>query len=1036
MNKRAIIIGAGPAGLTAAYELLKRTDIIPIILEKSGDIGGISKTINYKGNRMDIGGHRFFSKSDRVMQWWLNIMPIEPMAAKQFTVTYQRHSKTIKSEESPAPSGSQQTSDKVMLVRHRLSRIYFLRKFFTYPIQLSFDTLKKLGPFRTISIMVSYLWSRLFPKKPETNLEDFFINRFGNKLYRLFFKDYTEKVWGVPCAKISAEWGAQRIKGISITKALAHAVRSMRPKSTPPGEGIGQKHTETSLIEKFLYPKYGPGQLWEEVALQVKGMGGEIHFHQDVRRIHATGESIISIDSFDTETGRINTFCGDYFFSTMPVQELIAGMTSFVPSNVRRVAEGLEYRDFITVGVLLSKLVTKTMLPDTWIYIQERDVKVGRLQIFNNWSPSMVKDAGTVWIGMEYFCNTSDAFWRLSDQEIKFKAFAELSKMGLARAEDVLDSTVIRVEKTYPAYFGTYDRFDEIRKFTESFPNLFLIGRNGMHKYNNSDHSMLTAMVSVDNILAGVTAKANIWAVNTEQEYHEEKPTAFREADTALVIRQKPSSETLSFPDFILKRRSNRAYLILAVAAFILQFILFKLRYPYANYMPDSYSYINAAALNVDVSTWPIGYSKFLRLFSVFSHSDLLVTGFQYFLLQFCTILLAMTLFYFLTPSKLVKGIILVYIILSPLPLYMANYISADALFISLSLLWLSSLLWIIRKPSRGATLAQAFLLLACFTFRYNAIYYPVISCIAYVLSNQKWVYKIAGTCLSFLLVFGFYQYTSYQLKDVTGYQQFTPFGGWQLANNALYMYESIPPNDRIAVPAHFAKLEIMVRQHMDTLDRVKVSKEDSVSTFFYLWNRKGPLIQYLDREWQNDSTTPYFTRWATEGAIFKKYGMFLIQKYPWQYFKSWMLPNSIKYAIPPIECLGVYNMGRDSVTRPVQEWFKYKSMKIEDNNRSTKIGAMQWYPVLFAITNILFLFSIAGYFLFNDHRGVSTILAKFFILISILFFLNMGFSIFASPIVLRYQIFPTLVALMFALILFDNFYRVSLLNTKEIHSK
>jgi len=542
MGKTAIIIGAGPAGLTAAYELLERTDITPIILEKSGDIGGISKTVNYKGNRIDIGGHRFFSKSDRVMNWWLHFFPLETDREQELKLNYRGQSRNFNTGK-PLNGTAVRDHDKVMLVRRRLSRIYFLRKFFYYPIRLSFDTLWKLGVIRTVQIMISYIRARLFPSKPEKSLQDFFINRFGKKLYHLFFKDYTEKVWGVPCTEISAEWGAQRIKGISIAKAIAHAVRSISHKNNAGPEDVSQKDQETSLIGQFLYPKFGPGQLWEEVARQIEARGGRINFHQDVRNIETTGSNVVSLEAMDATTSEVTLWEGDYFFSTMPVQELIGGMNGVVPANVKQVAAGLQYRDFITVGVLLSKLYNpetrtagngKSLLPDTWIYIQERDVKIGRLQIFNNWSPYMVKDPNTVWVGMEYFCDKEDAFWQQSDSKIRATAIEELKKMGMARTEDVLDATVLRMEKTYPAYFGTYDRFDEVRQFTDQFDNLYLVGRNGMHKYNNSDHSMLTAMVAVDNICAGVSQKANIWSINTESEYHEEAVKATSKSNTAI----------------------------------------------------------------------------------------------------------------------------------------------------------------------------------------------------------------------------------------------------------------------------------------------------------------------------------------------------------------------------------------------------------------------------------------------------------------------------------------------------------------------
>jgi protoporphyrinogen oxidase len=528
MGKTAIIIGAGPAGLTAAYELLQRTDIVPIILEKSGDIGGISKTVNYKGNRIDIGGHRFFSKSDRVMEWWLKLMPVDHNSNEDVVISYQHKTRPIVPDASRAQTAQ---GDKVMLIRNRLSRIYFLRTFFTYPIQLSLDTLKKLGIVRVCSIMTSYIKARLFPKKPAKNLEDFLINNFGYQLYSLFFKDYTEKVWGVPCNKISAEWGAQRIKGVSISKALSHAIKKSLKKNNKNGHDVAQRDTETSLIERFLYPKFGPGQLWEEVARQIEEKGGKILMNYDVKKINQNKNSIASIEAVNTKTGDRSVFEGDYFFSTMPVQELVHGMNGIVPAEVKEIAAGLQYRDFITVGILLKNLSfadkkTATYKPltlkDTWIYIQEKDVQVGRLQIFNNWSPFMVKDPNTTWIGLEYFCNQQQEFWNKSDEELKQIGISELEKIGLAKKEDVLDATVLRMEKTYPAYFGTYNQFDIIKSYLTNYGNLFLIGRNGMHKYNNSDHSMLTAMVAVDNICEGITSKENIWAVNTEQEYHEE----------------------------------------------------------------------------------------------------------------------------------------------------------------------------------------------------------------------------------------------------------------------------------------------------------------------------------------------------------------------------------------------------------------------------------------------------------------------------------------------------------------------------------
>ena len=535
-QKTAIIIGAGPAGLTAAYELLDKTDIKPIIYEATDYIGGISKTVNYKGNRIDIGGHRFFSKSDRVMNWWQNILPLQGAPAKDDRavgreVPISREclrrpvgSKKPQKCKSPDP----EETDEVMLNRSRLSRIFFLRKFFDYPVSLNYNTFANLGIKRAVKIGLGYLKSSLHKIDEENSLEDFFINRFGVELYRTFFKDYTEKVWGVKCSDIAADWGAQRIKGLSIKKAVLYAIK----KSFKRDSSISQKNVETSLIGQFMYPKHGPGQMWEKVAELVEENGGEIHHKRRAVGIEGDGNSISSIKIRNEETGEIKTVTGDYFFSTMPVRDLINSFESDVPSDVKEVAQGLMYRDFITVGLLLKEMKIKNetrnktinnVVPDNWIYIQERDVKIGRLQIFNNWSPYMVADEDNVWIGLEYFCNEGDDMWNMSDEEFADFAIDELAKIDIIEKKNVLDNIVIHVQKTYPAYFGTYDRFDVVKNFTDSFENLFLIGRNGMHRYNNMDHSMLTAMKAVENIINGVKSKDNLWKVNAEEEYHEEK---------------------------------------------------------------------------------------------------------------------------------------------------------------------------------------------------------------------------------------------------------------------------------------------------------------------------------------------------------------------------------------------------------------------------------------------------------------------------------------------------------------------------------
>src|SRR5579871_6505044 len=442
-NKAALIIGAGPAGLTAAFELLERTDIQPIVLEKSEYIGGISRTVNYKGNRIDIGGHRFFSKSDRVMNWWMNVMPLEARNGASASIAYQNKTREVAtSAAGPTP----ESTDKVMLIRHRKSRIYFLRRFFDYPIKLSKETLVKLGLTRTVKIGFSYMHAVMSQIKPEKSLEQFLINRFGRELYLLFFKSYTEKVWGVPCDRISAEWGAQRIKGLSVARALAHIAKKAFRRSS----GVQQKEVETSLIERFMYPKFGPGQLWEYVAESVRKEGGCILSGYSVTKLFVEGNRVAAVGAID-ENGDFQRFDADYVFSTMPIQELVRALDRSVPQSIQEISDGLIYRDFITVGVLLRKLHIKgdsdaggRLLQDNWIYIQEPEVLAGRMQIFNNWSPYMVADPDTVWIGLEYFCYESDELWRKSDGEMIALAGEEMERIGILSRADILDATVIR----------------------------------------------------------------------------------------------------------------------------------------------------------------------------------------------------------------------------------------------------------------------------------------------------------------------------------------------------------------------------------------------------------------------------------------------------------------------------------------------------------------------------------------------------------------------------------------------------------------
>ncbi|HVW67153.1 MAG TPA: NAD(P)/FAD-dependent oxidoreductase [Candidatus Peribacteraceae bacterium] len=581
MSKTAIIAGAGPAGLTAAYELLKRTDTRVIVCEATNAIGGIAQTYNYKGNRIDIGGHRFFSKEKRVMDWWFNILPLQGAPAaddveKNHEIDYaveaiveylcpeccsEIENEKLKKENvseqgifnsqfsilnsnplrirKPAPDPEKE--DQVMLQRPRLSRIFYRKHFFPYPIGITLTVARRLGFWNTFLIGMSYIKRQMFPIADETYLDAFYKNRFGDRLYATFFEAYTEKVWGVPCGEIRADWGAQRVKGLSLKRAVAHAIKDLLSSDFKKA----QAERETSLITRFYYPKFGPGQMWETVADQVKTCGGEVRMKTRVVGIkwEVASESgahsplttdhrrITSVTIENTETGETETIACDYFFSTMPIKHLIGMMRPRPDPTVVEVAEGLSYRDFLTVGLLLNKLHVQegkgapaADVPDNWIYIQEGGVRVGRVQIFNNWSPYMVADRKNhIWIGLEYFVNEGGDLWIKPDQDMIDLGISEMEKIGFLKSEDVVDACVLRMPKAYPAYIGSYTQLHVVRDFVETIPNLYLIGRNGMHRYNNQDHSMLTAMMAVDNIVEGRTDKSNLWDVNLDMVYHETK---------------------------------------------------------------------------------------------------------------------------------------------------------------------------------------------------------------------------------------------------------------------------------------------------------------------------------------------------------------------------------------------------------------------------------------------------------------------------------------------------------------------------------
>ena len=516
--KKAFIIGAGPAGLTAAYELLKQSDEYEVtVFEESFHMGGISKTVNYKGNRMDMGGHRFFSKVPEVNAWWEQMLPMQGAPAAD-DIMLQRDVPLEKGGPDP------QKEDRVMLNRNRVSRIYFDQKFYDYPIQLKPELFMNMGFLQTMQVGFSYLAS-LIHKRPENSLEDFYINRFGKKLYSMFFEHYTENLWGRHPRDIDPSWGAQRVKGLSIIAILKDILWKIVPTKKA-------HQVETSLIESFRYPKLGPGELWDVTASEIEKMGGKILMNSEVTQIHTdkTGK-ILSLTY--KQDGKEQEIAGDLFISSMSLKDLVAGMND-VPNNIAAIAKGLPYRDFVTVGLLVDKLNLKNetniptlgnIVPDCWIYVQDVGVKLGRIQIFNNWSPYMVEDPEhTVWIGLEYFCTEGDSFWNMDDKTCINMAIKELVSMGIISSpSDVKDSHREKVKKAYPAYFDTYAQIDDLIAYLNQFENLYCVGRNGQHRYNNMDHSMATSFEAVDNIISGKKDKKNIWSVNTEKEYHEEK---------------------------------------------------------------------------------------------------------------------------------------------------------------------------------------------------------------------------------------------------------------------------------------------------------------------------------------------------------------------------------------------------------------------------------------------------------------------------------------------------------------------------------
>lgn len=467
-DKKVIIIGGGPAGLTAAYELNK-SGIRSEVFEKDDIVGGISRTVNYKGYRFDIGGHRFFTKVKVVQDMWDEVLR------------------------------------KDFLLRDRLSRIYYRKKFFNYPFEVK-NAVFGLGIFNSLLIVLSYLRAQVIPIRPENTFEQWIINRFGYRLYKIFFKTYTEKVWGIPCSEISSEWAAQRIKGLSLFSALKNALLKKPP---------ADKNVIKTLINSFHYPKLGPGMMWEKVREIVEEGLCRVHMNSGIEKIYWHNDAVLAVETCNG--GTTTRISGTDFISSMPIRELIAKLEPLPPSEILKAGDKLNYRDFITVSLIIDK---KTIFEDNWIYIHDPNVKVGRIQNFKNWSPYMVPDPEKTSLGMEYFCFENDEFWSMSNENLVDLAKNELEKLGFAKKSEIIDGTVVRMPKAYPVYDEEYKKaLEQIKEFLAKISNLQLVGRNGMHKYNNQDHSMLTSMLAVKNILGG---HFDLWKVNADQDYHEE----------------------------------------------------------------------------------------------------------------------------------------------------------------------------------------------------------------------------------------------------------------------------------------------------------------------------------------------------------------------------------------------------------------------------------------------------------------------------------------------------------------------------------
>ncbi|CAL1519748.1 hypothetical protein [Chitinophaga sp. MM2321] len=851
------------------------------------------------------------------------------------------------------------------MIDQQQSYIYYNNKLFPNPVQLSLDLLYKMGISASLRIITSYLASQLFPSRRQKTLEDVMINRYGKSVYKSFYKDYIEKLYGMACREIPATWGVAPMDYVAIDPSLSS---------------------------------------------QVTTVGGKIFPYHQTKEINMQEDKITSIIAINNLTEEVITVKGDYFISTMPVQDFVTSMNGQTPYEVKGVVAGLQYRNRVSIGILLKKLSFLSKATGEWkpldlrnsvIYIADKDLKVGCIQL-----TIPLKDS--IWINMEYYCAPADALWKLADEDFQQLAVSELEKNGFACATNVLDTTITRTEKVFTVYSGTYDQFSTIHSYLVRYKNLFFVDGTATPKDTNTG---LTAMAAVNNILADMSEKGDTRVIEP--------------------ITSMSPNESKTLKEYVFNTPANKWYLWMAILGVIVQFVVFKYFYPFAGFIDgDSYVYLETAYHNLDINTYPIGYSKFLRLFSVFTKYDTLLIAFQYSLLQVSLLSFIYTLFKFLKPAKWIKVSLFGFMIFNPVLLYLSNYVSSDVLFLSLSLIWFTLLLWMIYKPTNRLIILHGIVLLLAFTVRYNALWYPAISALAFLLSKQGLWVKVTGMAFGIILIGAFICFTSNKYYKLTGISQFTPFTGWQMANNAMYAYRYVDSSARKPVPSKFRELDNMIKTYFDTTrDVKKYPVEMLVASTMYMWDPRSPLQHYMNNQFKKDTTATSLKRWATVAPLYADYGGYLIRQYPFYFGEHYLWPNFLKYYVPPIEFLETYNMKVDSVQPIARVWFQYKNNKVHTHLKDFKVTVLNFYPIMAAVINVVFLFSMVFVLVLGIYKKVP-LLKNVLLLAFGLWITNLGFSVFASPIALRFQLFPLFVSTAFAFLLIGNIWKVA--TTKE----